>query len=464
MVKRDGAWRVTSSSKGKTGKGNTPPKDDTPPASGSTTLTINKDGFDKLQIYINSDNNENTGESFTHAKGTDYMLEMTDLSLLTDNRSWASRLNKWQNGSWSEIKGDTLDNSIMIDVKSNEIVLNLQNILKDYTSAENISYSIVKRDGAWRVTSSSQGKIGKGSVEKKTLTKAELKALINAYDSIPTQANKEAIENANVSEIRDMSNLFYRHHFDGDLSEWDTSKVTNMHSMFEDSKIASLPESFDTSNVTDMNHMFLRSQITSLPESFDTSKVTNMRGMFQQTQITSLPESFDTSNVTDMHFMFYRSKITSLPESFDISKVTNMNEMFYNSEITTLPESFDTSKVTNMNEMFHNSKITTLPESFDTSKVTNMAGMFWDSKITSLPGSFDTSNVTNMSFMFNHSEITSLPGSFDTSNVTDMYAMFFGTKHFNQDISHWDVSKVTDWSYFNYNSNLQTSHIPAKFR
>ena len=32
--------------------------------------------------------------------------------------------------------------------------------------------------------------------------------------------------------------------------------------------------------------------------------------------------------------------------------------------------------------------------------------------------------------------------NWDVSNVTDMYAMFEGCRSFNQDISNWDVSKV----------------------
>ena len=33
------------------------------------------------------------------------------------------------------------------------------------------------------------------------------------------------------------------------------------------------------------------------------------------------------------------------------------------------------------------------------------------------------------------------------SNISNMYGMFDGNKAFNQDISGWDVSNVTDFSY-----------------
>ncbi|EAF2801469.1 BspA family leucine-rich repeat surface protein [Listeria monocytogenes] len=142
---------------------------------------------------------------------------------------------------------------------------------------------------------------------------------------------------------------------------------------------------FDTSQVTNMSFMFIRSSsLTSLDlSSFDTSQVTGMRGMFQYaSSLTSLDLSnFDTSQVTNMTNMFqYASSLTSLNLSnFDTSKVTNMLCMFqYASSLTSLDLSnFDTSQVTDMGYMFRGaSSLTSLDLSnFDTSKVTYMTNM-----------------------------------------------------------------------------------------
>ena len=170
---------------------------------------------------------------------------------------------------------------------------------------------------------------------------------------------------------------------------------------------------------------------------FDTSQVTNMRFMFfHASNLTSLNLSnFDTSRVTDMQYMFsYASNLTSLNLSnFDTSKVTNMRYMFYgmsNLAILNL-SSFDTSKVTNMNAMFYDvHSLTTLNLSnFDTSKVTNMSYMFYGMRnLTTLNlSSFDTSKVTDMEAMFaNMSSLISLNlSNFDTSKVTSMGRIFF---------------------------------------
>ncbi|MBQ4378245.1 MAG: BspA family leucine-rich repeat surface protein, partial [Treponema sp.] len=89
-----------------------------------------------------------------------------------------------------------------------------------------------------------------------------------------------------------------------ETGDFDTSKVTNMGSMFSECyALTSLDVSkFDTSNVTDMNSMFdCCNALASLDVSkFDTSNVTDMNSMFDCCNaLASLDVSkFDTSNVT----------------------------------------------------------------------------------------------------------------------------------------------------------------------
>mgnify|MGYP004466599937 CR=1 FL=1 len=199
-----------------------------------------------------------------------------------------------------------------------------------------------------------------------------------------------------------------------DLSNFNTSQVTNMYGMFG---ACSSLISLDLSN-------------------FNTSQVTNMYGMFSDcSSLTSLDLSgFNTSNVTNMNVMFVNcSSLTSLDlNSFNTSKVTDMYEMFRGcSSLTSLDlSSFNTSNVTNMGDMFVNcSSLTSLDLSgFNTSKVTDMYGMFsYCQSLTSLDlSNFNTLNVINMCEMFrNCSSLTSLDlSSFNTSKVTNINYMF----------------------------------------
>ncbi|MFD2199993.1 BspA family leucine-rich repeat surface protein [Shivajiella indica] len=58
---------------------------------------------------------------------------------------------------------------------------------------------------------------------------------------------------------------------------------------------------------------------------------------------------------------------------------------------------------------------------------------------------WDVSNVTNMSWMFSVSTFNQPISNWDVSNVTDMFSMFLGSE-FNQPIGEWDVSNVTAMS------------------
>ena len=225
-----------------------------------------------------------------------------------------------------------------------------------------------------------------------------------------------------------------------DLSNFNTSHVTNMNDMFVNMhNLTSLDLSnFDTSQVTDMGDMFFyASSLTNLNlSSFNTSKVTNMGSMFNNaSSLTSLNLSnFDTSKVADVSAMFYNmSNLTSLNLSnFNTSKVTDMHSMFSSmSSLTSLNLSnFDTSKVTDMRAMFAGlPNLATLNlSSFDTSNVTNMSGMFYEASNLSVLNlsNFNTSKVTNMEAMFyNMVSLTSLDLSgFNTPEVTNMSNMF----------------------------------------
>ena len=241
---------------------------------------------------------------------------------------------------------------------------------------------------------------------------------------------------------RDSSRMFYSEYgtqkikniLDLDLSNFDTSNVTDMNDMFRGmSNLTTLNLSnFDTSKVTNMESMFSHmSSLTSLDLSnFDTSKVTNMGRMFTAMHSpTSLNLSnFDTSKVTDMSFMFFNmSNLTSLNLSnFDTSRVTDMSYMFSGmSNLTTLDLSnFDTSKVTDMGLMFGNmSNLITLDLSnFDTSNVTNMQSMFYlDDEIKSkdklekiyVNNDFNTAKLTVFTGMFkNRKKLRGGNGSF----------------------------------------------------
>ena len=139
----------------------------------------------------------------------------------------------------------------------------------------------------------------------------------------------------------------------GDLSNWDTSKVTNMYGMYSatghNAATCSIGDlsNWDTSNVTDMNSMFAYAGNgadvfnISYISNWDTSNVTDMNNMFANVGYNATTWSigdlsnWNTSNVTDMNSMFanagYSATTWSIGDlsSWDTSNVTSMSRMFY---------------------------------------------------------------------------------------------------------------------------------------
>ena len=152
------------------------------------------------------------------------------------------------------------------------------------------------------------------------------------------------VSNFDTSNVTDMSYMFNACSklTTLDLSNWDTSNVTNMNYMFNGcSNLTSLNgvEDLVKNNVTNLNAMFhcCTSLETIDVSNWDTSSVTDMRQTFCEckslTTITGI-KNWNTSNVTSMYSMF--GAISNMPlvlenldlTGWDVRKVTSFNNMF----------------------------------------------------------------------------------------------------------------------------------------
>ena len=154
-----------------------------------------------------------------------------------------------------------------------------------------------------------------------------------------------------------------------DLSNFDSCKVNNFECMF--SKCHKLKEikgleKLNTSNALNMSKMFQACKELQYLDlsNFDTSKVTNMYYIFggcNKLKVIKGLENLNTSNVTNMYDMFgtcYELESLDL-SNFDTSKVNNMSLMFDEciklKEIKGL-ENFNTTNVIDMSAMFQDCK------------------------------------------------------------------------------------------------------------
>ena len=136
-------------------------------------------------------------------------------------------------------------------------------------------------------------------------TKKELKDIIK--QRIKQEGIEVNLNDIDVSHITDMSYLFQFLDFNGDISKWNVSNVTDMSCMFYECKSFNQDISgWDVSNVTDMRYMF--SGCKSFNQ--DISK-------------------WNVSNVTDMSFMFCLCKSFNQDISnWDVSNVNDYINIF----------------------------------------------------------------------------------------------------------------------------------------
>ena len=156
--------------------------------------------------------------------------------------------------------------------------------------------------------------------------KEELKALIDCC--IAVLENECNLNWIDVSNVTDMSYMFYESKFNGDISQWNVSNVTNMKGMFYNSKFNGDISQWNVSNVTNMHDMFFNSKFNGDISQWDVSKVTDMNDMFWNSEFNVDISNWNVSNVTNMSGMFGYSKFNVDISKWDVNNVTDMEEMF----------------------------------------------------------------------------------------------------------------------------------------
>ena len=160
--------------------------------------------------------------------------------------------------------------------------------------------------------------------KKMPKTKEELVKIM--IEEIKENGPDCSLNHIDVSNITDMSYLFeggsFRvgndshpilSEFDGDISEWNVSNVTNM------------------------DHMFCRCKYSGKDgdiTNWDVSRVTNMAGMFEYCNYNGDISNWDVSNVRAMSYMFEKSKFNGDLSKWDVSNVRRFTHIFMRSSFS----------------------------------------------------------------------------------------------------------------------------------
>jgi surface protein len=310
----------------------------------------------------------------------------------------------------------------------------------------------------------------------------------------------DSINNWNTANVTSMSSMFQSAvSFNQPLNNWNVSKVTSFTNMFNGAR--SFNQSLNgwqlvSSGVNCVSMFFNATSFNQNLGTWNTSGITNVSSMFNTaTSFTGqgidswiLPSVTTASNMflncfnlaptgslsgwgmgncTDMSRMFYSagnnvgSNFSGL-NSWNTSSCTNMSEMFFQSRFNNSLSNWNVRKVTNFANMFDgaialNSSLSGWALGADTAGA-SCVGMFQNSRYNQSLSDWDTSKVTNMSNMFAQqlsvSGFNQDIGSWNTSSVTNMGLMFYNNYYFNNggssSINNWNTSNVIDMNNMFY--------------
>ena len=338
-----------------------------------------------------------------------------------------------------------------------------------------------------------------------------------------------------TANVTNMNAMFYNADaFNQDISSWDVSSVDTMQNMFNaNSGFNQDISSWNVSSVTDMSYMFYQatsfdqdisswnvSLIASEPTNFDTSTLTSWTTLEKPgwgtsggilyplsntaTDPTSTNNTWRNANptyqwianvgilmpagspITSMEQLFTFNTTFNDPDisSWDVSTVTNMQRMFdgasaFDQDISSwnvLAASIAPGNSTPPTNFDLNTPVTWITAEkpgwgtdgtilYPLTGATDPTNSTWRSAYAPASYVYDTTPgaegirvkwnepITNMQSMFFFKSFNQDISSWDFSTVTNMYGMFYGATAFNQDISSWDVSSVTDMQSMFYNAD-----------
>ena len=181
---------------------------------------------------------------------------------------------------------------------------------------------------------SGYGPMPEWDVSRVTDMSSSLKVSTYSYSYSPSYFNGN-ITSWNVSSVTNMENMFGNLTvFNKDISTWDVSSVRRMGHMFQNTWYFNIDlSSWDVSQVYDMQEMFSSAKAFNQSlNSWDTQNVKNMERMFSGAISFNQPlNSWNTQSVTEMSQMFdYAVSFNQDISDWNIQKVEFMHEMFKN--------------------------------------------------------------------------------------------------------------------------------------
>lgn len=294
--------------------------------------------------------------------------------------------------------------------------------------------------------------------------------LLSMFASCVNITTIPRINEWDTSKVTSMGSMFYVTNFDGDISNWNVSKVVSFYDMFDGAS------KFNNGGSSGINNWLINTT-----SNVDMTKMFNGAGKFNQpldlwnvTKVTSMSQMFQYCTIFNQSLNNWER--TTIGNTSTLANVINMSNMFFaatafnNGYASGVANqlTWNTSACTSMSGTFQgatafNSNLGNGTTPWDVSKVTAFTNMFANAiKFNNGDNAADINNWSiniissiNMGNMFNGASVFNRNiNNWDTSKVTTMYSMFQSALIFNQPIDSWNMSSVTNTTYMFYNAPL----------
>ena len=162
-------------------------------------------------------------------------------------------------------------------------------------------------------------------------TKEQLRALIDSL--VGLEGVFCDLNHIDISGVDDFTELFYRSPFMGDISGWNVSHVRCMRGMFEQSKFTTQFQPlglsrWDVSGVTDMSRMFNRSAFDGDLSQWKFPALRSASNMFAYASFNGDIADWDVSQLQNMQGMFRYSVFKGDLSRWCVANATDLWDMF----------------------------------------------------------------------------------------------------------------------------------------